>query len=58
MIKKRLGLSTFFKDTKEMEKMNKQSYAKMIRKVENELTESEKMQENLEPIEDYDDEKK
>ena len=53
MIKKRLGLSVFFKDKKEMEKKNKQSYAKMIRKVEKELTESEKMQEDLEPIVDY-----
>ena len=46
MIKKRLGLSVFFKDTPEMEKKNKQEYAKMIRK-----TESELMQEDLEPIE-------
>ena len=46
MIKKRLGLTTFFADTKEMEKKNKQAYTKMIRK-----TESELMQEDLEPIE-------
>ena len=46
LIKKRLGLTTFFADTKEMEKKNKQAYTKMIRK-----TESELMQEDLEPIE-------